>query len=83
MPNDYLAFGYGLHNPLVDGLVLARQIVEETLPEEVWDENVEFNPDSEDEDQCVQFKKVWNQEREDALKEIDKRVEEAKRVRFQ
>jgi len=72
VPYDYLIPGYGVHGPLVDGLLIARQLVEHNIPDYTWET---YDPMAAE---C--YGKIHNEYKTATLADIDRRIEYIKQV---
>ncbi len=71
LPYDYLIPAYGLYGPIVDGLLIARQICEHVIPDFTWDTG--------DSDKDAAEGRRHNEYKDKVLADIDRRIEEVKR----
>ena len=70
LPFDYLSPDYGLFGPVVDGMIIVRQLVQEHIPDFSWDIH------DADEDAI----RIHNEYKQKTIYALNHRIEQAKQA---
>lgn len=67
LPYSYLVPGYGLTHPIIDGLLIARELIEHHIPDSIQYEDREGD-----------WIKEHNDYKDKVLQQLDRRIEQIK-----